>query len=63
MRSEIIKVYKSKTWHERVKHMPDSQVVAIYKSFERKGKFKSVQNKQSDYHQITLGEYLETKGK
>jgi hypothetical protein len=32
-------VYDTKTWKQRVRTMPDNQVLAIYYSFLEKGKF------------------------
>lgn len=40
MRVEIVKVYPGTKWRKRVERMPDDQVLAIYKSFERTGKLK-----------------------
>ena len=35
MRSEIAKIYESVKWRNRVKKMPDNQVIAVYHSFLR----------------------------
>lgn len=39
MRSQISKVYDGPRWKARVNLMPDNQVIAIYYSFLRTGKF------------------------
>ena len=38
IRREVEKVYKSKTWTEKVKKMTDHQVFAIYIRLKREGK-------------------------
>lgn len=43
MRCLIADVYSSQTWKERVKHMSDDQVIAVYYSFCEKGKFNRFQ--------------------
>lgn len=37
-RSELIKVYRTDTWKQKVKHMPDDQVHAVYARFKRERK-------------------------
>lgn len=39
MRREISKVYKGPAWKEKVRHMADNQVIAVYYSFCKTGKF------------------------
>lgn len=39
-RSEILKVYKTETWKERVMKMGENQVHAIYSRFRKEGKIK-----------------------
>lgn len=59
-------LYKnSMTWHAKVMRMPDSQVHAIYKKFQKVG-YKELereikkQNKENEkYHQINMFEYME----
>lgn len=55
MREKISKVYSAKTWPDRVSRMPDHQVVGVYYSFLKRGKF---EKKKEEFHQITLEEYL-----
>ena len=38
MREEIAKVYAGPKWKDRVSHMPDAQVIAVYYSFKQRGK-------------------------
>lgn len=45
MREDISKVYNSPVWRERVKRMPDRQVIAIYHSFCETGRFNKPANK------------------
>lgn len=69
MKEAIGRVYDSAGWKERVRRMPDYQVVAIYKNFQRRDAFKKAETRRrrnerenKKYHQITIGEYLEQKG-
>lgn len=38
MREQISKVYPSPKWKDKVKHMSDNQVIAIYYKFAKSGK-------------------------
>ena len=59
MRNRLGDVYTAKTWQNRVKRMPDNQVIAVYYSFLERGKFDiPKKKKQEEFHQITLEEYL-----
>lgn len=40
MRGIISSVYKTKSWQDKVKKMPDGQIIAIYKRFLADGKLK-----------------------
>ena len=40
MRKYVTDVYPGKAWSDRVKHMPASQVQAIYYRFVKEGKIK-----------------------
>ena len=44
MRSEIAKVYSGDGWKNKVKKMPENQVVAVYLNFKKTGMF-DIQNK------------------
>lgn len=39
MRSEIAKIYEGVKWKNKVKEMPDNQVIAVYHSFLRNNIF------------------------
>ena len=39
MRAEIARVYKGRSWKQKVNRMSDEQVTAIYLDFLKKGKF------------------------
>lgn len=41
MRRDISKMYSSDAWKQRVKHMPDNQVFAIWNKFCEEGRFKN----------------------
>ena len=43
-RAAIARVYSSESWQQKVKKMPDAQVVAIYQKFLADGKFDRVNN-------------------
>lgn len=72
MRYEIASVYPGPKWRERVRFMHDNQVIAIYKSFQQKGKFNGKRDPYtgkimgaeipppppSPYHQMTIFEYM-----
>ena len=38
MRSAVIKVYTSEKWRQRVKEMPENQIIALYYKFLNAGK-------------------------
>lgn len=40
MRVDISRVYPSTTWENKVKRMPDAQVVAIYNKMSQNGQIK-----------------------
>lgn len=40
MREALKKVYDGDRWRKKVNQMEDSQVVAVYKEFQRKGMIK-----------------------
>lgn len=56
MRREVSNVYMNDTWRKRVKKMPDSQIIAIYKKFQVGGELeKSVKKDQKQhYEQLTI---------
>jgi len=56
MRSEIIKPYDSKKWHDRVACMSDEQVIAIYYRFLHAGKFQ-VKSRTSPKYTVKPTEY------
>lgn len=56
MRTSISNVYDSLRWKNRVKRMADNQVVAIYHSFERGGKFNQKSLSRESFHQMNLFE-------
>ncbi len=63
MESDIIQVYPSLKWNERVSRMPSGQVVAIWYRFMREGKFNKTQSVRTkatpnEPHQISIYEYL-----
>ena len=72
MHYEITSVYPGPKWRERVRSMHDNQVIAIYKTFQQKGKFEGRRDPftgknmgkeipappPSPYHQMTIFEYL-----
>ena len=39
MRCLISKVYEGPKWKDKVRHMPDNQVIAVYYKFAQNGKF------------------------
>ena len=67
MRREISLVYPGPKWQKRVRGMHPNQVIAIYRSFQRNGKFcghKEMLGElvppppPSPYHQMTIEEWL-----
>ena len=56
MRKEICKAYPSDIWHKRVKKMPDSQIIAIYKKFQVGGKLEKPikKDQKQHYEQLTI---------
>lgn len=59
MRNRIAAVYDGPSWKAKVSRMPEDQVIAIYHSFLKKGKFNAVKrpNDGYNYHQYTIFEY------
>ena len=64
MRSMISKVYPNDDWYRRVKFMPEVQVMAVYYSFLRNGKFdKSVpipkkEDDKEEWEQMHLSDFI-----
>lgn len=56
MRAEIAKCYPAKKWQDRVKNMLPNQVIAIYKKFEKDGRFKRLKQKPK-YKQLSLWDF------
>lgn len=57
MRQWIASVYPGTKWAERALYsMPARQVVAVYRSMEKAGKFNKKPQKEKAYHQLTLWE-------
>lgn len=57
MRYAISKVYPGKSWQYKVSRMPDYQVIAIYYSFLRSGKFDQPAKKKKEeevYYPVQL---------
>lgn len=46
MRKTVAETYSGLSWKDRVKHMPDDQVLAIYKRMEREGELR-IHNRRS----------------
>ena len=62
MRRKIISVYPdSMRWSNRVMNMPDKQVLAIYYSFLKTGRFDELKKKKESgeptYTQLTIFDY------
>ena len=47
MRRDISKVYDGPNWKDKVKHMPDGQVFAIWNKFCDEGKFKHLKTRKT----------------
>lgn len=62
MRKEIAKVYPGPKWKKRVENMPENQVLAVYNSFLKEGRFNKppVKNPapQSYYKQLTFDDFI-----
>ena len=65
MREQIAKAYGGDIWQDKVKKMPEQQVIAIYFKMLRDNpnllkKERSIdnQNKKEEYHQITIFDYV-----
>ena len=66
MRTAIAGVYDGIKWKIKVANMAPNQVVAIYNNFLYCGKFddvakrkaEAIRNKEPEYHQFTIFEYL-----
>ena len=60
MRSALVATYSGTKWKNRVEHMPDFQVVAVYKRLERSGELKkshiSTQAKKPDLEHLSVDE-------
>lgn len=69
MRQKIMEVYPGTSWQARCMKMMPNQVIAIFRSFQNKGKFdkrtregreikaREIQEQETG-HQITIFEYL-----
>lgn len=56
MRMAILSVYpNSSRWAHRVDNMRPIQIYAVYRKFEKEGRFDR-SRKEDDYHQLTLFE-------
>ncbi len=53
MRGKIAECYPGKAWQNRVANMSPSQVFAIFKKFEKDGRFKRLKQKPK-YKQLTI---------
>lgn len=65
MRHNISLMYDNPTWKERVKHMPDNQVKAIFLRSQRNGYLekrvkitKDERRANKHYHQMTIDELM-----
>ena len=65
MRERIAKAYGGDIWKDKVKKMPEQQVIAIYLKMLRdnpnllkKDSSSDNQNKKEEYHQITIFDYV-----
>ena len=56
MRREVSNAYMNDTWRKRVKKMPDSQIIAIYKKFQVEGKLEKPikKDQKQHYEQLTI---------
>lgn len=54
MREAIYKVYPSVGWKYKVARMSDAQVVAVYRDFERRGRFNKpdIQPKKNPFEEL-----------
>lgn len=60
MREKIKKVYPTETWRNRVDHMPDNQVMAIYFSMKESGRLDKPKKKTKEteeFRQMTMFDY------
>lgn len=60
LRIAVASAYPGDRWKERVKYMPDNQIIAIYNHFVRDGVFEKIRTpkKPSDgCRQLTLWDY------
>lgn len=65
LRLAIASAYPGKKWQDKVKYMPDYQVVAIYNHFLRDGVFNKLRSggkdkkndASNDYTQLTLWDF------
>lgn len=55
MRLEVMGLYPWRGWKLRVRDMPNNQVMAIYRD---RILYSKPKKKESEYHQMTLGEYF-----
>lgn len=61
MREMIKKVYPTETWYNKVNHMPDKQVMAIYFSMKASGKLDKPKKKTKEteeFKQMTIFDYI-----
>lgn len=63
MRRAISRVYASKSWKEKVRDMPDYQVIAIYYDFSKRDKLNKKPINKKVAEQITIDEYTKRKKK
>lgn len=64
MREAIAKVYDNPTWEYKVRRMADNQVIAIYKNFQRTGRFDKKKattlrkGRNHNYRQMSIFDYV-----
>lgn len=60
LRIAVASAYPGKKWQEKVKYMPDNQIIAIYNHFVRDGVFNKIRtprNKSNGCKQLTLWDF------
>lgn len=63
MREAITKVYDNPTWAYKVRRMADNQVIAIYRTMQKTGRFdkkrkEGTLRKGKNYRQMTIFDYV-----
>ena len=63
MREAITKVYDNPTWAYKVRRMADNQVIAIYRTMQKTGKFdkkrkQGTLRKGKKYRQMTIFDFV-----